>query len=213
MKSLQVDDGTLVADGFKQLQSPRYMKTHLPYRLWKNQLEKHPDLKVIVILRNPKDTLVSFFHHCRSDSQLGAFNGTWDQFFELLFKEKKLSNGDYFEHVSEWYKFTRDRKSSLILVYEDMKKSHREHVVKIAKFLGFDLSDKAIDLIVENSTIEDMSAKYKAYPGWKTDRSSFIRKGQVGDWVNYFSKEQSDYIDAKCKEYFEPLGLKFDYGG
>ena len=80
-------DGTLGSDIFKALPSPRYMKTHLPYEVWKHQLEKHPDIKVIQTIRNPKDTLVSWYHHCRSDSQMGAFHGTWDQYFEI-FKEK-----------------------------------------------------------------------------------------------------------------------------
>ena len=36
-------------------------------------------------------------------------------------------------------------------------------------------------------------------------------KGIVGDWKNYFSEEQSDFVDEKCREYLEPLGLKFEY--
>ena len=40
-------DGTFGAHAFKDLSSPRYMKTHLPYELWKQQLERHPNIKVI----------------------------------------------------------------------------------------------------------------------------------------------------------------------
>ena len=204
-------DGRTGADNFRNLESPRFMKTHLPYELWKDQLEKHPNLTVIQTVRNPKDALVSYFHHLRSDCQLGAFHGSWDQYFEL-FKEKKLPWGDYFENTSNWYKFNKDRKESLVLVYEDMKKSHRDHIIKIASFLGYNLSEKVIDIIVNKSTFKDMSKTMKDFPGWKSDRSSFIRKGEVGDWVNYFSEEQSEFINAKCKEYLEPFGLKFEYG-
>ena len=205
--------GEMGADQFSMLQSPRFMKTHLPFQLWKPQLEKHPNLRVIQTIRNPKDTLVSYYHHARSDGTMGAFNGTWDQFFER-FKEKKLPWGDYFEHIAEWYKFNKDRENSLVLRYEEMKEDHRGHVIKIAKFIGEDPSDKAIDIIVEKSTVKEMSKKYQPLlqnSSWKIERSNFIRKGEVGDWVNYFSKEQSDYIDAKCKEYLEPLGITFAY--
>ena len=207
----EVSDGTLEADIFKGLSSPRYMKTHLPFELWQKQLEKHPDIKIIQTIRNPRDTLVSWYHHCRSDSQLGAFHGAWDQYFEM-FKEKRLPWGDYFEHTTNWYKFNKDRQKSLVLIYEDMKRSHRDHVIKIASFLGYDLSEKVIDIIVNKSTFKDMSKTMKDFPGWKSDRSSFIRKGEIGDWVNYFSEEQSEFINAKCKEYLEPFGLKFEYG-
>ena len=212
---IEMPNGMLGADIFNGLPSPRCMKTHLPYDMWKTQLQKHPNLKVIQTIRNPKDTLVSWFHHCRSDTQIGAFNGTWDQYFELV-KQKRLPWGDYFEHHAEWYKFNKERKESLVLRYEDMKKSPRESVVRISKFLGYDLSDKVIDIILEKTTVQNMSkdvnAMMKGEVAWKSDRSNFIRKGVVGDWVNYFSKEQSDYIDAKTKEYLEPLGLKFEYG-
>ena len=149
-------DGKLGADIFNTLPSPRFMKTHLPYELWKDQLKKYPNVRVIQTIRNPKDTLVSYYHHFRSSGQLGAFHGTWNQYFEM-FREKKLPWGDYFVHNANWYKFSRDREQSLILVYEDMKKSHRGHVIKIAKFLGYDLSDKVIDFIVEKSSLKNMS--------------------------------------------------------
>ncbi len=136
------------------------------------------------------------------------------QFFEL-FKQQKLFFGDYFETNTLWYKFNKDRENSLIVKYEDMKKDHRGHVIKIAKFMGFDLSDKVIDTIVEKTGKKNMGKEVnqainKTY-GWASEKSEFIRKGIVGDWVNYFSQEQSDYIDAKCKEHFEPLGLTFEY--
>ena len=96
-----------------------------------------------------------------------------------------------------------------------MKKDHRNHVIKIAKFLGYDLPDRTIDLIVENSTLKEMSKKFVAVEKddvtWKSDRSHFIRKGQVGDWVNYFSEEQSEYIEGKCEEHLAPLRISLEY--
>ena len=207
-------DGETGADKLRKIEGQRFMKTHLSYELWKKQLDKYPNIRVIQTLRNPKDTLVSFYHHARSDGMLGCFNGTWDQYFEA-FKRKQLAWGDYFEVNSSWLKFNQDRPNSLILRYEEMKKDHRNHVIKIAKFLGYDLPDRTIDLIVENSTLKEMSKKFVAVEKddvtWKSDRSHFIRKGQVGDWVNYFSGEQSEYIEGKCEEHFAPLRISFEY--
>ena len=213
---METEDGAGVtgAQRFNNLISPRFMKTHLTYELWKKKLDEHPNLRVIQTLRNPKDALVSFYHHVRSDGQLGAFNGTWGEFFEL-FKRKMLPWGDFFEVNADWYKFNKDRDNSLILTYEEMKQDHRAHVTKIAKFIGHDLSDRAVDLIVEKSSFKNSSPKFKNlfqnFPMWNLDRAHFVRKGEVGDWVNYFSEEQSEFIDAKCKDYFEPLGITFRY--
>ena len=101
-------DGETGADKFTKLTPPRFMKTHLPFELWEKQLKKHPNLRVIQTIRNPKDTLVSYYHHYRSDPTMGAFNGTWDQFFKL-FKEKKLPWGDYFQHNAAWYRFNKNK--------------------------------------------------------------------------------------------------------
>lgn len=208
----EYSNGKTGVDVFNKLSPPRCIKTHLPYPLWKRQLEEHPNLRIIQTIRNPKDALVSYYHHCRSDGQLGGFHGTWDQFFEI-FKEGKLPWGDFFKHNAEWYRFNTTRENSLILRFEEMKQDPRAHVVKIAKFAGYDLCDKTIDLIVEKSSIQQVSEKFRpiqeSNASWNGTRSNFIRKGEVGDWVNYFLKEQSDYIDTKCKEYLEPLGILF----
>ena len=38
-----------------------------------------------------------------------------------------------------------------------------------------------------------------------------MRKGCVGNWKNYFSQEQSDYMDQMFKAYFEGSGLSVDF--
>ena len=206
--------GRTGADKFSTLEPPRIIKSYLPYELWKTQLEKHPDLKVIQILRNPRDALVSYYHFGRSEGHFGAFNGTWDQFFEL-YQQKRLPFGDFFQISADWYKFNSGRKNSLILRYEEMKKNPKQHVSKIVEFLGYELKDETVDEIVEQSTFKQMSKMFapiqEKNAAWNPKRSNFIRKGEVGDWVNYFSKEQREYVDAKCKEYLEPLGLNFEY--
>ena len=210
----EFSNGKTGADDFRNLPHPRMMKTHLPCEIWKGKLEKNPNLKIIQTVRNPKDTLVSYYHHCRNESHLGRFNGTWDQFFEV-FKKKQLPWGDYFDDITECFKFFKTRENILVLPYEEMKKDQRGYVIKITKFLWYDnLSDHVIDLIVEKSKAQNMKKQvnpmFKKDSVWRKD-GDFIRKATVGDWANYFSKEQNEYIDAKCKEHLKPLGLTFDY--
>ena len=85
-------DGQTGAEKFIKLDPPRFMKTHLPYELWKPQLEKHPNLRVIQTLRNPKDTFLSYYHHMRNMSMLGAFSGTWLNFLKLF--ERSICPGE-----------------------------------------------------------------------------------------------------------------------
>ena len=97
-----------------------------------------------------------------------------------------------------------------------MKQDHKGHVIKLASFLGYKLSDKQVDLVVEKSSFNAMATKDKESSkdseskGWRADRSAFVRKGIIGDWVNHYSEEQSNYIDEMSKKYLEPLGITFD---
>ena len=33
----------------------------------------------------------------------------------------------------------------------------------------------------------------------------------MGDWVNYFSRDQNEYVEEKTKNELEPVGLMFEY--
>ena len=46
---------------WKDLTPPRIAKTHLPYEFVSKWVERD-GAKIIVVIRNPKDTLVSLFH-------------------------------------------------------------------------------------------------------------------------------------------------------
>ena len=41
-------------------------------------------VKVIYLQRNPKDTWVSLYNHAKGTRSPVGYDGTWDQFFDLL---------------------------------------------------------------------------------------------------------------------------------
>ena len=42
-------------------------------------------------------------------------------------------------------------------------------------------------------------------------KSKFYRKGKVGDWKNYFSDEQSRFVDNQYEMTLKPLGLELEF--
>ena len=194
---------------------PRTIKTHLPLCYWKDALDKSPDTKVIQTIRNPKDTLVSLYHFCRMNRGLGSFNGTWDQFFEMVENDMMIGS-DVFQRNADWYSYNKNRKNSLILIYEDMKKNLRGNIKNISDFLGKGFSDNILDLITEKTTFQNMSKDPNLnmkgmMPVFNEAKSTFMRKGKVGDWKEYFNDKQNEFMDAKAKQFFDPVGLHFDY--
>ena len=61
-----------------------------------------------------------------------------------------------------------------------------------------------------------MQANPEANYSWIPHRRNlnalpFMRKGVVGDWVNYFSEEQSAEFDAKYAQRMNGSGLEFEF--
>ncbi len=188
--------------------APRYLKSHLPLEYWKDNIDKHPELKIIMTIRNPKDVLVSYYHFCQKLEVLGKFNGTWNDFFDMMMK-KQLVYGDYFEFTAAWYKFHEGRENSLVLKYEEMKTNLRGSIEKIAAFLELEVSENVIEKIAERTTFENMMSEAKA--GERKMQRGILRKGRIGNWKEYFNEEQNEYVNEKLESIFEPIGLRFQY--
>ena len=118
-------------------------------------------MRVIQVIRNPKDVLLSLYYHLRCDRTTGEFTGTWDQFFHA-FKEEKLAFGDFYQVNYDRYKLNKDRQNSLVLVYEEMKNDPKVHVIKIANFINQPISDKEADVTTEKTSVKQMSAANEA---------------------------------------------------
>ena len=65
-------------DKYDQVPSPRLIRPHVPLYLL------HPELldtcKVVYVARNPKDVIVSYYHHHRLMRQVHGYLGTLEQF-------------------------------------------------------------------------------------------------------------------------------------
>lgn len=199
-------------DNIDQLPRPRTIKTHLPSHFFDTQLGQG-QMKVIVVMRNPKDTLVSYYHFYRMNKGYEHYKGTWDDYFEIV-KARELVYGDWFEHVIKWWRI-RDSPNVLIVKFEDIKNNPMREVRKMATFMGKSYDDATMDAIVKHTSFNSMKANPctngTVSPFLNNTISAFIRKGEVGDWKNYFSEEQNKYIEHRIKTELDPIGLHFDF--
>ncbi|KAL8185947.1 UNVERIFIED_CONTAM: hypothetical protein K2H54_060197 [Gekko kuhli] len=190
----------------KKLPSRRIIITHLsphslPSSIFKNKA------KILVLIRNPKDTLVSYYHF---KNTVGFFlPSTWDDHFNS-FMDGKVAWGSYFDYVAEWDKYI-DEENIIAISYEELQENLNVGVKKIAQFLEFSLNEEEVQSIVDKSTFRAM--KQKASETHGAFGNILFRKGTVGDWKSMLSESQNEEMDRKFEECLSrtKLGAKIKY--
>ena len=199
-------EGAAVVGGY------RLIKTHLPHGM----TPQNPDAKYVCVVRNPKDCVVSFFHHTRGFvSHYNFANGSFDDYFDL-FVRGKVDFGDYFDCVRSWLD-RRNDPNVLLLTYERLRSNTRDAVLELASFLGEEYpkslvanGEEILDRVLRNSSLEQMK---KDPMRWSSKRppeqTPFIRKGSLGGWDELIGPEKADILDKKMREICSPDELDF----
>ncbi|KAI2508577.1 sulfotransferase [Fragilaria crotonensis] len=183
----------------------RLIKTHLPFGM----TPQNPKAKYIFVARNPKDCVVSFFHHTRGFVKHYDFSeGRFDVFFDL-FLHGKVDFGDYFTTLRSWYDH-KDDPNVLFLTYEDLRRDTRAGVLSLAEFLDPNTYPERLrqegdimDQILLHSSLESMKKDPSRFCSERPkEHPPFIRKGSVGEWDELLSDEQADLLDQMMRENF-----------
>lgn len=176
-------------DGILKANKPKIVFTHLPF-------DRAPPFsstnKYIVLARNPKDCCVSFYNHTKNLPPYGFTDGTFDEYFEI-FLDGRTDFGNYYETLRSWYA-VRDRPNVLLVTYESL---HADLVGSILKIVGFVDQDMAKQLAADTVKMQAVLEKITLDNMKKQFAISFVRKGIVGDWKNYFSEEQSRRLEDR----------------
>jgi len=198
-------------DGFHTLdkldKNRRIFKSHAPVHLapWKYL---HPKTKIIYIMRNPKDLVVSFHKHAIqpiypkriTPGEYCDYTGGLDSFFQL-FVDGKLPFGDYFEHVAAWRQMAVQNPDQVFwLNYENVKLNFVLEVTRLAKFCELMHDVVTVERVKEETSFKNLKLT--------SENAGHFRKGVIGDWKNHLSHKQAEYLDTEFSRVLDPLGLK-----
>ncbi|XP_028715662.1 probable alcohol sulfotransferase isoform X1 [Peromyscus leucopus] len=182
-------------------EGPRLMSSHLPFHLFPKSFFRSK-AKVIYVIRNPRDVLVSGYFFLRNTKIIDNPEslGTYIEWF----LNGNVPYGSWFEHTRNWLSM-RENENFLLLSYEDMKKNTRRTIEKICDFLGKKLEPDELDLVLKYSSFQAMKenkmSNFSLVPEHiVTNGLVLMRKGTTGDWKNHFTVAQAEAFDKVFQE-------------
>eukprot|EP00211_Chloroparvula_japonica_P015174 CAMPEP_0119137910 /NCGR_PEP_ID=MMETSP1310-20130426/24630_1 /TAXON_ID=464262 /ORGANISM="Genus nov. species nov., Strain RCC2339" /LENGTH=247 /DNA_ID=CAMNT_0007129051 /DNA_START=195 /DNA_END=935 /DNA_ORIENTATION=+ len=177
---------------------PRVFKTHTPYHQLPRATKGGGRRRVIYVARNGKDVAVSLYFHSIGFKAF-SYEGPFEHFLRM-YLHGEVESGAWHDHVAGFWQ-ARDE-TMLFLTYEDMKGDPEGLVLRLASFLGVPCTAERAAEIAIKTDFSAMKKDPAANYGWTAERRNadtpqFMRKGQVGDWKNHFSEEQSAEFDLQ----------------
>ncbi|XP_052801041.1 sulfotransferase 1A1-like [Mya arenaria] len=188
--------------------SPRLLNSHLPTRyLPKGVLSRCRP--VVMIARNPKDVAVSFYNHTRG-IKLYDYQGKFENYLQM-FMRGEVDYGSYPDYLRDWQTLIRDHPELpvLILYYEDLKQNNVHELQRVCEFLGLERTNELLEAVVATCEINKMRTGKVAKMDSNTrdlqkrffrEGFSLLRKGEVGDWKNWFTVAQNEAFDTWWEE-------------
>ncbi|XP_044742537.1 luciferin sulfotransferase-like [Chrysoperla carnea] len=191
----------------KNLPQPRYIKTHLPWDLLPKQIrtgERNP--KIIYVYRNPKDTSVSYYHHCRNGE---GYAGDFNVFMEL-FLNGRLAFGPYPAHVLSIVE-QKQRDNVLIVKYEDMKSDLKSVIKQVMAFLNQNYSDEEISILEKHLSFESMKNNSAVNYDTHFKGGTFMRAGVIGSYNSDMTPELIKRFDKWTVDNFGHSSVLNDF--
>lgn len=201
--------------------SRKFFVTHLPEPLINFKKVKKSNSKVIVLVRNPKDQAVSWYHFSKGPSFQSLqeyYSADWSKFYSDFLEGKhpapvsKPGEG-YAEFLLGWCEHWKDD-NVLFVQFEKMKKDSRGEIRRMAEFLGVNLSEEQISGIVEKTSFDAMKKKQELDDSEQAKvrrMHQMMRKGQVGSWKQTLTVAQSEMMDKLMAEKLGGTEINFIY--
>ncbi|XP_025837213.1 sulfotransferase 1C4 isoform X2 [Agrilus planipennis] len=197
---------------FENYSGRRFIKTHLPFSLLPPDLLR-TGCKVIYVARNPKDVAVSYYHLNRLFITQG-FNGNFETFWNY-FENNLVHWAPYWSHIQEGWD-RRNEENCLFMFYEDMCKNQQDTILKVAEFLGIDVSEKQLNKLDDHLKIENFrkndSVNFEVLREigvLNSKEQGFIRNGKNSKNSTYYTPELEERVNLWIEKNLIKTDLRF----
>jgi Sulfotransferase domain len=186
---------------------PRIIKTH--------EYFDHRYPKIIYIVRDPRDVVLSYYDFQRKYMQIDD-QYPLDRYVDDFVNGKLISIGwgTWGENVASWMS-TRGRQNNFLLLrYEDMMRDTARELDRIARFMGIDPTAGRLQRAIDRSSADRMRALEKLeedkWVATKNRRKDipFVRVAKSGGWRTALPESCVRQIEAAWSDLMNTLGYE-----
>ena len=158
--------------------------------------------KVILLIREPKDTLVSLYMHNVHYEATPLYEGD----LESMVYSDVFGIEKFIKYYAGWHEHRSVPRALMIVRYEDLSADASRVMTDALTFLGVPrVSGPLVDEVVSYGRFENMrklettnALRQVLWPSIHSrDEAFHVRKGLVGDSVNYLKAETIRHIDRR----------------
>jgi Sulfotransferase domain len=159
--------------------------------------------KVILLIRDPRDVVVSMYHERTKRGMQPVFTGSLDQFI----REPIGSFDTLLKFYDVWLRRRKPGKRTLVVRYEDMHLRPENELRRIVDFIGLkDIGDAEISDAIKFTMFDRMREmernntmnNWRLAPGDPADSNSFkTRRGKVGGYRDELTDEEIEWLEGR----------------
>jgi hypothetical protein len=196
--------GTAKRD-FDRMPRPRIIKSHECFD------PRYP--RVIYIVRDPRDVVLSQYHYHRKIRKLDD-ESPLEQFVTRFLAGETCPHGSWGQNVATWLYTSEESPRFLLLRYEDLVADTARELAKVAAFLQLSAGPVQIAQAVERSSADRMrqlekkqTDKNELVKGSRKDLS-FVRAAGSGGWRSELPTPMVARIEAAWGPLMQRLGYE-----
>lgn len=153
--------------------------------------------KAVLLVRDPRDVVVSYFHH--ATARKASFNGDISKFL----RSEYWGIHKIIRFLNDWAQYTGNE-NLLLIRYEDLRNNEVASFKKIISFLDLKMDDATLENVVSESTFEKMkkladkreTSTDILLPTNKDPNSAKVRRGKVGGYLTELSDDDLHFVNG-----------------
>lgn len=180
--------------GIREL--PRIIKSHTEFNPYYS--------RVILLVRDPKDVVISFYHYLKNYKKIPA-----DITMSEFIRDKKYGAPAWVEHTGSWLRSYKAGYIVRVFRYEDLKDNTAKELGEIMNLIGISLTSDELTKAVELSSINVMKRSENTHMSTyllKHQKTAFVRNAKVTRG-NELTSEDKHYVEDLAKEILLELSI------